>query len=454
MITDLTQGNPMKLLVKFSMPLLLSAMFQQMYNIADTVIAGKFIGENALAAVGASYSITLVFMAFAVGTNLGCSVVISQLFGAKKYNEMKEAVNTSFISITVLSIILTFIGFKFCNELMLLLETPDNIFADSEVYLGTYMVGLVFLFLYNIATGIFTALGDSRTPLYFLIGSSLGNIVLDLVFVICFNMGVAGVAAATLIAQGIAAVLAVTTVIKRVNTVKTTGKLRIFSGKMLWKILKMSVPSILQQLCVSIGNICVQGLVNSYGSSVIAGYSGAIKLNTFALTSFMSFSGGLATYTAQNVGAEKYERVKEGFKAAAKIVLCMACLFACVYFFFGGAAARIFLDKESVEATKTVVQFLKIISPAYFIILIKLLSDSVLRGAGVMILYTISTFIDLILRVVLAYMFSPVFGAQGIWMSWPAGWLIGAAISVFFYFMNMWIPKEKRAALKKYKENY
>lgn len=203
LMKDLTSGKPRNVLWAFSIPMLISVMFQQIYNIADSMIAGKFAGEDALAAVGASYPITMIFMAIAMGSNVGCSVIISQLFGGRKFKEMKTAITTTFTASAVLSLVLTILGLVFCHPLMRLIQTPDNIFGDAALYLNIYIVGLAFLFLYNICTGIFNALGDSKTPLYFLIGSSIGNIILDLVFVINFKMGVAGVAWATFIAQGI-----------------------------------------------------------------------------------------------------------------------------------------------------------------------------------------------------------------------------------------------------------
>lgn len=246
MITDLTEGNIHKKLWLFSIPMLISVMFQQIYNIADSMIAGKFAGEAALAAVGASYPITMLFISVAVGCNIGCSVVISQLFGAKKLREMKVAVSTSYISCIVLSICLTILGLLFCTPLMNLIRTPADIFSDAKLYLSIYIAGVAFLFLYNVCTGIFNALGDSKTPLYFLIASSIGNILLDLLFVIQFSMGVAGVAWATFIAQGISCILSMIVLIKRIKKIEVTGKVEPFSFKMLKRISRVAIPSILQ----------------------------------------------------------------------------------------------------------------------------------------------------------------------------------------------------------------
>ena len=205
---DLTVGKPESVLCKFCLPLFGSIIFQQLYNIADSFVAGKFIGDNALAAVGNSYEITLIFIAFAFGCNIGCSVLAAQLFGAKRYKDLKSAVYTALIASAVICVILMAVGMLFCDGLLRLIKTPEEVFADSKLYLDIYILGLPFVFLYNVATGIFSALGDSKTPFIFLACSSLSNIGVDILFVTAFNMGVAGVAWATFLCQGVSCVLA------------------------------------------------------------------------------------------------------------------------------------------------------------------------------------------------------------------------------------------------------
>lgn len=440
---DLTEGKPGSVLWQFSIPMFISVVFQQIYNIADSVIAGKFAGEDALAAVGASYPITMIFMAIAVGSNIGCSVVISQLFGGKKYREMKTAIFTTLLSSVALAVLLTALGLLGSRGLMHMIRTPENIFVDGDLYLKIYIGGFLFLFLYNIATGIFTSLGDSKTPLYFLIGSSLGNIFLDILFVAVFHWGVAGVAWATFIAQGIACILALTTLSSRIKQVQTKGRFAVFSWEMLGKISRIAVPSIFQQSFISIGNIFIQGLINGYGSSVIAGYSAAIKLNTFAITSFTTLGNGLSSFAAQNIGAGKYDRVKSGFRAGCKMALFAATPFFLLFFVFGNRMLGLFMNADSVLALDTGRIFLRIVSPFYFVICIKLMVDGVLRGAGAMAQFMIATFSDLILRVVLAYALAPVFGTSGIWLSWPVGWVIAMILSTAFYLSGVW---KKQAA--------
>lgn len=312
---DLTTGNPESVLWKFCMPLFGSIIFQQLYNIADSFVAGQCIGENALAAVGNSYGITMIFIAFAFGCNIGCSVIVSQLFGAKEYRHMKTAVSTAMLSSAVLCIVLMLCGLLGCTQLLHLIQTPDAIFADSKLYLNIYIWGFPFLLFYNIATGIFSALGDSKTPFIFLAISSTANILVDILFVSYFRMGVAGVAWATFLCQGISCLLAVAFVYKRLSTIETDEKAPLFSWDILKKITAIAIPSILQQSFISIGNIIIQGVINGFGEGVIAGYSAAVKLNNLIITSFTTIGNGLSNYTAQNLGAGILSRVKSGFKA-------------------------------------------------------------------------------------------------------------------------------------------
>lgn len=433
MIQDLTVGDSQKTLIKYTMPMFISVVFQQLYNIADSMIAGRFAGEDALAAVGASYPITMIFMAVAVGSNIGCSVILSQLFGAKAYEKLKTAVTTTLIAGLLLSVLLTVVGLFTTPAMMRMIQTPENIFADGALYLRIYIGGFVFLFLYNVATGMFNSLGDSKTPLYFLIGSSVGNVILDIIFVAVFHWGVAGVAWATFIAQGIACILALITFRGRVSEIRTEKKAVLFSMELLKNISLIAVPSILQQSFVSVGNIFIQSLVNSYGSGVIAGYSAAVKLNTFIITGFTTLGNGVSSFTAQNLGAGKPERIREGFLTGIKMAVCVAVPFFAAYFFFGRNMMLLFMENSDGTAMDSGSTFLRIVSVFYFIISIKLVADGVLRGAEAMGYFMISTFTDLILRVILAFIFSAYFGTTGIWMSWPVGWSVATALSVVFY---------------------
>ena len=438
---DLTVGKPESVLWKFCLPLFGSIIFQQLYNLADSFVAGKFVGESALAAVGNSYEITLIFIAFAFGCNIGCSVIVSQLFGAKRMADLKTAVYTTLISSGIVCLLLMGLGTLLCTDLLELIHTPEDILPDSKLYLDIYSLGLPFVFYYNVATGIFSALGDSKTPFYFLAASSLSNIAVDILFVTAFQMGVAGVAWATFLCQGVSCVLAVVVVFRRFRTIETERKPALFSWVLLKKIAVVAIPSILQQSFISVGNIIIQGVINTFGSSVIAGYSAAVKLNNLVITSFTTLGNGISNYTAQNIGAEKPDRVRQGFKAGVKLVWMLSLPLVALYLLGGGVLLRIFLDDTTGTAMQVGIQFLRVLAPFYFVISAKLVSDGILRGAGLMKQFMAATFTDLILRVVLAKVLSVPFGTLGIWYAWPIGWTIAAVMSVLFYRRGPWNKK-------------
>ena len=442
---DLTVGRPETVLWKFCLPLFGSIIFQQLYNLADSFVAGKFVGENALAAVGNSYEITLIFIAFAFGCNIGCSVIVSQLFGAKKLSELKTAVYTTLISSGVVCLVLMTLGTLFCTDLLELIHTPEDILADSKLYLDIYILGLPFVFYYNVATGIFSALGDSKTPFYFLAASSLSNIAVDILFVTAFRMGVAGVAWATFLCQGVSCVLAVVVVFRRFRTIETPEKPKLFSVPLLKKIAIVAIPSILQQSFISVGNIIIQSVINTFGASVIAGYSASVKLNNLVITSFTTLGNGISNYTAQNVGADKPARVCQGFRAGLKLVWMLCVPLTALYFLAGRYLLYIFLDDPSGTAMQVGIQFLRILSPFYFVVSAKLVSDGILRGAGLMKQFMAATFTDLVLRVVLAKVLSIPFGPLGIWCAWPIGWAISTIMSVCFYEKGPWKQAEAQS---------
>lgn len=436
---DLTSGKPSSVLWKFCLPLFGSIIFQQLYNIADSFVAGKFIGNDALAAVGNSYEITLIFIAFAFGCNIGCSVVVSNFFGAKKYGEMKTSVYTSLIAGGVLCGVLMLFGSIFCGGLLRLINTPENIFADSKLYLDIYIYGLPFVFFYNIATGIFSALGDSKTPFVFLACSSVANIGMDILFVAAFKMGVAGVAWATFLCQGVSCVLAVLFVVLRLKKIGAGEKTKLFSFAILGKVAVIAVPSILQQSFISVGNIVIQSVINTFGSEVMAGYSAAVKLNNLVVTSLTTLGNGISNYTAQNMGAGKHARVKQGFRAGLAIVWIICVPVCALYLIAGKYLMYAFLDDVSGMALKTGLTFLRVISPFYFVIAAKLVADGVLRGSGMMKQFMIATFTDLILRVALAEVLAITpLGTTGIWMAWPCGWCVSAVLSIIFYRGGAW----------------
>ena len=430
---DLTVGDPQRILWRYSLPLFGSVIFQQLYNIADSLVVGKFVGENALAAVGNSYEITLIYLAFAVGCNIGCSVIISQLFGAKKIWELKTAVSTALIASGVLCFALMIFGFFCTPALLKVIHTPTGIFADSLLYLKIYTAGLLFLFYYNIATGIFSALGDSKTPFYLLAVSSVSNVIVDYLFVTALGMGVDGVAWATFLCQGVSCVLSLVILLKRIGKMPIEQRMVWFSYDILIKIYRIAVPSILQQSFISIGNILIQSVINGFGPAVIAGYSAAIKLNNLVITSFTTLGNGMSSYISQNLGARKMDRISPGYRAGLKMVYIMSVPIIILYLTASKPLMLLFMDEGTGAAVQTGMQILRIIVPFYVVVATKLITDGVLRGAQAMRQFMTATFTDLILRVVLAFVFSRFFGSLGIWCAWPIGWSIATCMSVYFY---------------------
>jgi len=431
---DLTVGNPSSVLWKFCLPLFGSVIFQQLYNIADSLVAGKFISEEALAAVGNSYEITLIFIAFAFGCNIGCSVLVSQYFGAKDYSRMKSTISTTFISSGILIALLILFGTRFCGTLLELINTPAELMADSKLYLDIYIWGLPFLFFYNIATGIFSALGDSKTPFIFLAFSSTANILVDILFVKGFGMGVAGVAWATFLCQGISCILSLIVVYRRLAVIESGVKAKLFSKNIFLKFLGIAIPSTLQQSFISVGNIIIQRVINGFGSGVMAGYAASVKLNNMVISSYTTIGNGISNYSAQNNGAGKYDRIHDGFKSGIKMVWLISLPIVLLYFIAGKYLLLLFLEDRGGVAMVTGMTFLRILSPFYFVVSAKLVADGILRGTERMNQFMIATFTDLILRVVLAIGLSrTTLGATGIWCAWPIGWTIAAIMSVFFY---------------------
>lgn len=430
---DLTTGKAEGVLWRFCLPLFGSVLFQQLYNIADSLVAGKLIGENALAAVGNSYEITLIFIAFAFGCNIGCSVVVSTFFGAGNHTCVKSTVSTTMIASGVVCLLLMAAGLLGGEALLRLIHTPEELMADSLLYLRIYALGLPFVFYYNIATGVFSALGDSKTPFWFLAASSTANVAVDVLFVAVFKMGVAGVAWATFLCQGVSCLLALAAIFRRLRGMKTEEQPKHFDRGILVQFLRIAVPSVMQQSFISVGNIVIQRVINGFGSGVIAGYAAGVKLNNLVITSFTTLCNGISNFTAQNIGAGKRARVREGFRAGIKIIWILSLIFAVPYFFLGEPLVRFFIDEPTETAVRTGVIYLKILAPFYFVVSAKLAADGVLRGAKRMKRFMVATFTDLILRVVLAILLSKTgLGSTGIWCAWPIGWTVATILSLRF----------------------
>ncbi len=438
---DLTTGSPGKGLLLFALPLILGNLFQQFYNMVDTIIVGKYVGQDALAAVGASYALTTVFVMIAIGGGTGVSVIISQFLGAKENSKMKTAISTAMITFLVTSVVLGIFGIAANRQILSALHTPDNIMPDATLYLKIYFIGLPFLFMYNILASIFNALGDSKTSLYFLIFSSLLNIVLDLYAVRVLNMGVAGVAIATVIAQGIAAVLSFLVLMKKLKAYE--GKGNHFDKEILKKMIIVAIPSIIQQSIVSVGMLLVQSVVNGFGSAVLAGYTAGMRLESICIVPMISMGNAVSTFTAQNIGADRTERVRKGYRVSYAIIAVFAVIICAVLLLFKHPLVNLFMEEGATgEAFDTGVSYLSFIAYFFIFIGLKAATDGVLRGAGDVFVFTIANLVNLAFRVSFAFLMAPLIGVQAVWFAVPIGWIINYIISGLRYLTGKWSQKK------------
>lgn len=434
----LIRKRPVSALLIFALPMMLGNFFQQAYTMADSAIVGRFVGEEALAAVGASYSLTNVFISIAIGGGVGASVITSQTFGSRDYSRMKRSVSTALLSFLAISLVLGAGGLLFSRQIMVLLRTPENILQDASTYLNIYFLGLPFLFMYNVLSSMFNALGRSRIPLYLLIFSSVLNVALDIYMVTALSMGVAGVAWATLIAQGISAVLSFAIFLRGLKSYP--GKLdRLFDGRELKNMARVALPSILQQSTVSIGMMLVQSVVNSFGSQMLAGYSAAMRIESVCIVPMSAMGNAISSYTAQNIGAGKPERVRAGYRASYGIVFAIAAVICLAVQLLARPLVSLFMEEGgSSLAFETGMACTRFMGWFYVLIGLKMISDGVLRGAGDMTMFTVANLVNLGLRVVLAVTLAPQFGIQFVWMAVPVGWLINYGISFLEYRTGKW----------------
>lgn len=439
---DMIKGSPAKSLFFFALPMVLGNIFQQIYNITDSLIVGNFVGEKALAAVGASFSVTMLFVCIAIGAGIGSSVVISQLFGARRYGETKTAVYTSVITVAAISIVLMFIGVAINKTILRLMGTPSDIYAEAVEYLQIYFYGMLFVFVYNNVSSAFNALGDSRTPLYFLIFSSILNIGLDIWFVAGFGMGVAGAAWATIIAQALAAALALGVLLYRLSKMESEGEARIFDIKILKSIFKIALPSIIQQSVVSVGMLFVQVVVNRFGSSVVAGYTAATKIDSIAIVPMLGVGNAMSTFTAQNIGAKQPERIKAGYRAALCMVGVMGVAIAVAMIGFGKQLVGMFMDSESSAAAIAAgAEYISVTACFYLVFGFMNVTNGILRGSGAIMAFVLSSIGSLGIRVAVAFGFANMLSEMAVWISAPIGWVAAFIFAFAYYKTGKW--KEK-----------
>ena len=419
---------PLKALTVFAMPLILGSFFQQVYNMADSIIVGQFVGSSALAAVGACGALTNVFICIALGAGIGAGVLVSRYFGAQEYGKMKTIVSTSLISFMLLSIFLGVLGFCGSDWMMSVLQTPDDIMKDAVLYLRIYFAGFPFLFMYNILSTMFTSIGESKIPLWLLIFSSVLNIIMDLWMVGGLNLGVFGAALATLIAQGISAVLSFIIFICRMR--KYTGPFKRFDKKELRYMLEIAVPSILQQSTVSIGMMIVQAVVNPFGTQALAGYSATMRVeNVFSLI-FVSIGNAVSPFVSQNLGAKKTDRIKKGYRAALLLDAYFAVLAFIIIETMHTQISSLFLGKDGTELAYQISgDYMRWLGYFFIFMGIKMATDGVLRGLGNMRPFLIANMVNLAIRLSVALIFAPHYGIEFVWLAVPAGWFANFLIS-------------------------
>ncbi len=432
--------KPWKALLLFALPMIIGNLFQQFYTMVDSIVVGRFVSENALAAVGASYALTTVFISVAIGGGVEASVITSRYFGARGYEKMKLSIRTALTVFLVLSLVLGGGGLLFGKQIMIALRTPADVLGDATVYLKIYFLGLPFLFMYNILSAMFNALGRSEIPLYLLIFSSLFNIVLDIFFVKQLAMGVAGVAWATLIAQGISAVFSFLILLREMKGYEVEGKLALFDKEEFFSMARVALPSILQQSTISIGMMLVQSVVNSFGAQVLAGFSAGMRVESICIVPMAAMGNVMSAYAAQNIGAGRLDRVKRGYHTGYGIVAAFAVLLCLILELIYRPLILLFLGEEaSAAAYHTGAGYLQFIGWFFVLIGMKMITDGLLRGAGDMAMFTVANMVNLGIRVFASMIFAPKFGVEVVWIVVPIGWAANYVISLLEYRTGKWM---------------
>ena len=415
--------------------MLVSMLFQQAYNLADGWIAGTQIGATALGAVSNCYPLTVFFIAIASGLSMGTSIYCSQRLGEKDICRVKSGITTSFFYMVPLSLVILAVGELICPWALVWLDVPPEAMESTLQYLRIYIAGMPFLFLYNLSTGILNGLGNSKMPLVCLILSCLFNIVLDFVFILVLPWEVAGLALATLLAQMVSAAAAVWAAVRLYQSLEASSGPR-FDREALGAMLKLGIPSMIQHVFMSTGQMAMQSLVNSYGLAVMAGYSIAFRINGLVINSLMAVSNALSGYIAQNLGAKKYDRIRRGTVISIQISYVFSIFVVLLLLWRGRQILALFIrpdDPLREEILSAGMSFVRVVCPFYLMVCLKTVFDGALRGTGAMLPFLCSTISDVIVRLAVGGIFSQHWGLTGVWYVWPAAWLVGTGISVVSY---------------------
>ena len=434
---DLTSGHEGKSILLFTLPMLIGALFQQLYNTADSIIVGQFIGKEAMAAVSGANPIMFLLTSLLTGITLGFSILVSQYYGSKNMVKVKNTIDTTYIFVFISSIIITFLGIALCEPILKLMNTPEDILYSSKIYLIIIFAGTIFSAGYNSVSAILRGLGDSKNPLYFLIIATILNIILDIVFIIYLKMDIAGAALATVIAQGVSFIFSIIYLNKKHKLFNIKIKGMKFNNRIFNKGLKLGIPSAIQQMLFSFGNIALQSLVNSYGSSAMAAFGAGLRIESFISLPIINLGAAISTFVAQNKGAKKFDRIKNGLKYSIYMSIVMAITVAILFSLF--AKELIMMFNSDSEVLQIGSRYLNTIGPFFIFICISFMLTSAIKGAGNAVFPLISSIISLWLaRLPGAYFFSNLLGVDGIWIGIPVGWIIGFIITVIYYKKANW----------------
>lgn len=441
MVKDLTSGTPMRVLLAFSVPMLIGNLVQQLYNMVDLIVVGRFVGVHALAAVGAAGSTMFFVFSLVAGLTNGASVVVSQYYGHGDTEKTQQTIATAVWVLGAAALLLTVLGVLVVPPLLRLMNTPAEIIGEASTYLQVIFLGIVVTVAYNASASILRALGDSVTPLVFLIVAVVLNIFLDLLFVIQFNMGVAGVAWATVAAQAIAAFGCIFYAVYKLPILRLQRRHFRADKVILRQTLKLGIPGGIQNSLVSIGAMTVQSVVNSFGPQVVAAYSAALKLDQLAVQPLLSLSMATATFTAQNIGAGKMNRVRKGFHSAVGLAAIFCAVITPLLFFFGHRLMALFVAQDADAVLQIGAEYLRIVPLFYIVLGVIILLENFLRGAGDVLVPMISNALEIVVRIAVAYLFAHFFGYVGIWWSGPISWAVGTVVCALRYFSGKWQTK-------------
>ncbi|HKK10054.1 MAG TPA: MATE family efflux transporter [Bacteroidales bacterium] len=439
-MNDLTQGREGRQIFKFAAPLLLGNVFQQLYSVVDSIIVGQFLGKDALAAVGAAFPVIFTMISFVIGIAGGFTIIISQYFGAKQTENVRLTIDTMYIFLFFAAILISTIGIVFTEDIFRLMQTPAEVLPQATTYLQVYFSGIIFFFGFNGINAILRGLGDSKTPLYFLIIATVTNILFDYLLVVVFEIGIAGAAIATIISQGGAFITSIFYLNRTHSLVKLTT-LRIHFDRAIFKrSLKIGLPSGVQNTIVSLGMMALFSIVNTFGATAAAAYSVALRINSLASTPAMNFSAALSTFVGQNLGANKPKRVRKGLLSTWFMASVIVLIVTGVIITFKKELMMLFTDNPEVVAIGS--EYLVIVSSFYLVFSTLFIFGGVMRGAGDTIMPMFFTLISLwVIRIPLAYLLSQEIGLTGIWWASPIGWFIGMAMSIVYYLTGRWKKK-------------